>query len=392
MVLGMSMDSNPSQAPDPSESPDSPPAAAPDRVRQFMHTLAGFTPRVLVTPTLVGLNLAMFGVMVASGVSPFSPTAEVVARWGATFGPFTASGQWWRLFSAMFIHIGLLHVAMNMWVLWMVGPLVERILGHAGFGIVYLLSGVAGGLASLWWSPMAVSAGASGAVFGVYGVLLAFLVRKRRAIPLQVLRGLRSSTLVFVGFNLLFGLVHKGVDMGAHVGGLAGGFVFGLPLCHPLTAVAWSTRWRRNILVLVLGGSMLAGIAFLLRNDGGHLQRELERFVQVEQRVVDRYNVALRQVRERKMSDGELVRVLRSEVIGPWRAARQRIEGIRKHGKLPALYVRRAERLLSYMRLREQGWALLCEALVQQDREKADRATRMQRRAERALKMIEGRQ
>lgn len=388
MRYGAPSVNEPTTDPPPGEPPDSDAPGADDRASQFLATLARFTPRVLVTPVIVALNLGLFVVMAASGVGLISPEADALVRWGATYGPFTASGEWWRLLSAMFIHIGLLHVAMNMWVLWTAGPLVERLLGHSGFALVYLLSGLAGGLASLAWNPAVVSAGASGAVFGVYGALLAFLLRRRRLMPLAVLQSLRSSTLIFVGFNMVFGLMHKGIDMGAHVGGLVGGFLFALPLCHPLTEAVWRTRWRRNLAVLVAGAALLAGAGWLLRNDAGVLQRELDRFVQIEQRSVDRYNSALKQVREGKMSDPELAQVLRRDVLPDWQAARRRIEHIRDHNNLPSIYLRRAKQLLRYMSLREKGWRLLAKALVAQDREEADRATRLLNQAEQELKQL----
>jgi rhomboid protease GluP len=358
-----------------------------ERLRAFRETLVRFTPRAVVTYAIITVNVGLYVVMVSTGVHGFSPEPEVLVRWGAGFGPFTASGEWWRLLTAAFIHIGLLHLMMNMWVLFTAGPLVERLLGNTGFAVVYLLSGLLGGLASLAWNPEAVSAGASGAVFGVFGALAAFLVLRHRQIPLQVLHGLRLATLIFVGFNLLFGMMHRAVDAAAHVGGLVGGFACALPLCHRFTGASWRRRWWRNLAVAVAGGGLVAGGAALLRNDAGDLQRELDRFVVVEKRCVVRYNEALRRLREGESTDPELAATLRRDVLPGWRAARRRVLGFRDR-KLPALYRRKLERVSRYMELRERGWLLFAEALERRDKEKAARALELQDRAERAMERV----
>ena len=97
-----------------------------------------------------------------------------VLEWGANFGPKTMDGQWWRLFTSMFLHFGIIHIGFNMWVLWNVGRLVERLVGNFGFALLYVVSGLLGSVASLAWNPTTISAGASGAVFGVVGALIGF--------------------------------------------------------------------------------------------------------------------------------------------------------------------------------------------------------------------------
>src|SRR5262249_31538048 len=159
------------------------------------------------------------------GVSVADPTIPDLLRWGADFGPKTTSGEWWRLFTSMFIHIGIIHLLVNMWVLAAAGPLVERMIGNAGFLLMYLLAGLSGSLASLLWDPLVVSAGASGAIFGIYGALFGLLLRQSRSIHVQALAQLRNSGFVFLLFNLFQGLFQPKVDFTAHIGGLVGGFL-----------------------------------------------------------------------------------------------------------------------------------------------------------------------
>jgi rhomboid protease GluP len=117
--------------------------------------------------------------------------------WGANYGPDTiTNGQWWRLLTSMFLHIGIVHLAFNMIVLLQIGPFVERLVGNVGFLIVYFVSGFAGNVTSLVWNPYTVSAGASGAIFGLYGLLLGFLLMSRRdSIPTDVLAARGGTTI-----------------------------------------------------------------------------------------------------------------------------------------------------------------------------------------------------
>ncbi len=160
-----------------------------DGLSQFETHLTELTPRLLVVPTIIFLNVSVFALMVlSSGSNPVNPNALTMVDWGANFGPLTRGGQWWRLVSSMFLHFGVLHLAVNMWVLWDIGKLVERIVGPTGFAAAYLLAGLFGGLASIAWNENVVSAGASGAVFGVFGLLLGFMAFHRDSIPAQAIR------------------------------------------------------------------------------------------------------------------------------------------------------------------------------------------------------------
>ena len=243
-------------APPPEEGPPE------NRLVEFQHTLLQLTPRVYVTPVLIGLNVLVFIAMVATGVSPFSPTVADLLRWGADFGPLTTQGEWWRLLTGTFVHVGLLHILLNMWVLATAGPLVERMLGNVGFLVMYLVAGLVGSVASLFWNPLLVSAGASGAIFGVYGALLGLLLRSHGSIPTQALAQLRNSGLGFLGFNLIFGIMQPNIDSAAHVGGLVGGFLCGVVLRQPFTLAARAGRPWRNVAAAALGVCLVVAGVF----------------------------------------------------------------------------------------------------------------------------------
>src|SRR5688572_21918712 len=207
---------------------------------EFARALIEATPTVWATVSLVAIDVAVFALMALLGVSIFSPSIEDLLRFGADHGPSTASGQWWRLLTAAFVHIGLVHLLLNMWCLWQGGQLAERFYGHAAYLALYLASAIGGSLTSLAWNPSIVSAGASGAIFGVYGGLLAVVVLHRRVIPAAIFEDLKKSTVAFVAYNVLYGFAMPGIDNAAHLGGLATGFLAGICLRRGLPVPASS--------------------------------------------------------------------------------------------------------------------------------------------------------
>lgn len=223
----------------------------------FIDRLYRLMPFPFVTNGLVAVNVIVFSAMLIAGAGIFGPNPEVHIAWGANFGPATASGQWWRLVTSTFIHFGIVHIVFNMWALYVAGRLVERMFGHRAFLLIYLFAGVTGSIASLIWKPDVLSAGASGAVFGVFGALLAYMLRQPHSIPSNVLAQLRGSTIAFVGYSLIFGFIAPGIDNAAHLGGLAGGFVQGFMLARPLDLVA---RHEGALGQLAVGGVVGAAI------------------------------------------------------------------------------------------------------------------------------------
>ena len=166
------------------------------------------------TPTLVMVNIAVFAAMALSTRRlGFDPV--VVFNWGGNLGSMTVAGQWWRLLTAVFVHLYLLHLLLNMWALWNVGRLAERFYGSGAFVFLYLASGVLGNLASVAWDPSKISAGASGAIFGILGAYLAFLAHPDSRLPRQVIRTHWISTLIFVLFNLVNGAFNPLIDNAA---------------------------------------------------------------------------------------------------------------------------------------------------------------------------------
>jgi rhomboid protease GluP len=197
----------------------------------------------------------MFAFELVQGANLSGPSPQGMIALGGDFAPLTRGGEPWRLVTAMFLHYGAIHIGMNMVCLYQIRS-VERVLGRAEFLALYFAAGLVGGLASLAAHPRAVSAGASGAVFGMFGAFAAVMVVRRKQIDPEAWRRTMRSLATFFGVNLAFGLAQSGIDVTAHIGGLATGFVGGFLLAK--TAGPRPKHLLRAFVVALVG----AGIAF----------------------------------------------------------------------------------------------------------------------------------
>jgi rhomboid protease GluP len=215
-----------------------------------------------ITTTLVGMNVAVFAVMALTGVSPAAPTSVQLLKWGANWGPLSLGAEPWRILASNYIHGGIIHIALNMWCLWNLGFLAERVFDPWTYVLTYTFCGLAGSLASLWWHPMAVGVGASGAIFGLAGALIAALYLGHLPISKQAIQGTLKSLLTFAGYNLFFGAVARGIDNSAHIGGLLAGLALGAVLAKHLTAAPEIREgWRRGVF---LAAAVVLSVAFML--------------------------------------------------------------------------------------------------------------------------------
>ena len=221
------------------------------------------------TYSLVAVNCLVFLAMLFAHVSFVSPTAEQLLHWGANNPQaILADGQWWRIVTAMFVHVGIWHLASNMWCLWNLGLLGEPLLGAWGVFCAYLLSGAAGNLLSMgvsqaFHSTDAVGVGASGAVFGLAGVLIILLKSPRLPIPPKELASLRRYVIYFAAINFVIGFgtmvvpVGVRIDNMAHLGGFLGGFLFSLPLVPQLGSPRAEFLARRRVAVVMVSGVLV---------------------------------------------------------------------------------------------------------------------------------------
>jgi len=218
-------------------------------------------PRTPVTYGLIGVNVAVFLAMLASGAGLWHSNNGIQLAWGANFGPATQDGEWWRLGSALFLHFGALHLLMNMWALWDGGQLVERMYGHLRFAAIYFLGGIAGNLLSLVsHHGQALSGGASGAIFGIYGALLVCLWRERQYLQEHEFRWLFWGAAGFAAVTIVFGLLIPGIDNAAHIGGFLVGLLSGTILARTLHPDRIVPRRHR----LQAGGVLLLALLLLV--------------------------------------------------------------------------------------------------------------------------------
>ncbi len=212
-----------------------------------------------VTALFLVINIGIYVLQVLSGIDPTNPRGDHLILWGANFAPFTLNGQPWRLFTAMFLHGGLLHLALNMYMLFGLGGLVERTFGHVRFTLVYLISGLFGGLASALWNAAsgmpAPSIGASGALMGISGALLVhLLVAGRRGEPHESI-SLRGPLAQTIAINLALGFMIPRVDNAGHIGGLLSGALLGgaLALSGPGSSLATRAATTAAVVAVSLG-------------------------------------------------------------------------------------------------------------------------------------------
>lgn len=195
------------------------------------------TPKVGVTKLLVSINILVFVAMLMSGAGFWHSPNDIQLDWGANFGPATQDGEWWRLFTAMFLHFGAMHLALNSFALWDGGLLVERMYGYWRFIAIYLISGLMGNLLSLVvQGNLAVSGGASGAIFGIYGAAFVFLWRERAAMSAREFRWVFGGGLAFSALTIVMGFIIPGIDNAAHIGGLITGALCGIVFSQTITA------------------------------------------------------------------------------------------------------------------------------------------------------------
>ena len=233
---------------------------------------------MVVTQAIFGICIAVFIGMTLSGASPISPDGARMVRWGANFGIYTLPDQPWRLLTSCFLHWGILHLAMNMWCLWSLGEFVERLYGHVTFACVYLLCGIAGSLASLWWhTDGALSAGASGAIFGVAGAAIGSL-KFGEFTHSGMARNIMSSMMAFVGYNVVFGMISGFTDNACHIGGLLAGLLLGALIAR----MAPMPKLMPRLMVLGMVAAILAICWVQLVRSRGAMYREIRGEVNIE--------------------------------------------------------------------------------------------------------------
>jgi rhomboid protease GluP len=362
---------------------------------EFEEQLARLATPAWIAPALVAVNVLVFIAMAVAtgGDSVLKPDGRVHAAWGSNFGPLTTDGQWWRLFSSMFLHFGIIHLAFNMVGLWDGGRLSEKLFGQAEFLLLYVVSGLAGSVASLLWHPDVNSAGASGAIFGVYGALLTFVLMPGNRVPSSTGAALWLGTAAFLAYSLINGMAREGIDNAAHVGGLAAGVLMGIMLARPMDASRKpGSDWRRvgiaalaAVVALPLLATQIRDVSGAYKSDQKY-QADLKWLEKEEGELYKAFEQWRAKARAGTFADRAIADGFENDVARRWRAAHARVASnpvaedsrLKPHQAL----------VLEYLELRGQSAELLVEAVRTGDRSKLNASNAKTEASKQALERV----
>jgi rhomboid protease GluP len=357
-------------------------AAEAEKNSKFNELLAA-TPAALVTVPLIVINVVVFLAMVVGGVGPIQPTPDSLLGWGANYGPLTTHGQWWRLITAMFAHAGIVHLAFNMYCLFRIGLFAERVFGNVRFAGLYFLAGIGGNLASLYWHPLQVCVGASGAIFGIFGAVLGLLISRPNAVPVNRAQGLTKDAVTFVAVNLLYGMMQPEVDMAAHVGGLVTGLVVGLILARAYLSPEGNLRANGGAASAAVWGiamALLVGVAMLMPVVDDY-RAEIKRFVSTERTTMALFNDSLTKLKKKDVTQTEFASIIQGKLLPQWNEERERIMKLRIPRREETITANVAT-LGKYMSLRAEGWGMMEKGILADDLAMVRAANRKQAEAQ----------
>ena len=367
------------------------------RLEPFREALRQRTRYAIVAPALAALSVMVFARMLF-GAGALTDPATLVS-WGANFGPRTTNGEWWRLLTSTFVHTGFLRMALETAVLVQLGMLLERLVGRSTFAAVFVAAGVLAGLLNLSAYPMGVTAGTSGAIFGLYGLLLASIVRSLRArravnepqVQAQMLGEVRDEVqheaqydvpleqepaeatestpaILVVPVTALIWLVpaaalfllsewlNAGFAFKADMAGFGVGIVAGLVLTG---GIAHQTPELRRVLATV-GVTCIALVACAVPLRGiADVRPEIARIIALEDQTAGVYQAALARVNKGAMTADALAQLIDSSIVPELEAADAHLMSIRGVPPEHRPLVADAD---EYLRLRTTSWRLYAES------------------------------
>ena len=335
-------------------------------------------PQLRITPLLIAANVIVFVAMLFNGAGLWHSQNGVQLAWGANFGPATQDGQWWRLGSALFLHFGLLHISLNMFALWDAGQWVERMYGHFRFAVIYFSAGLAGNLLSLViHAGHAVSGGASGAIFGLYGALLSYLWLERSRIHRGEFRWLFWAAIGFSMATIVFGFLIPGIDNAAHIGGLIAGLLMGVLLVKSEEqdlVIRRRGQWFSGGALVLLVGGMVARIPepAYRWSDEKQVRQEIGEFLQQDAAISRAWESLLMQGRRKGVSFDELADVIESVVVERYEHSFEELSSLPQDTRLPSAQT--AEHLRNYAEQQRDASRAMVEGLRARDRKQIQKA------------------
>jgi membrane associated rhomboid family serine protease len=351
----------------------------------FHDRLRARTPHLLITPAFVAISVAVAACMLLAA-TPFSDPATLLG-WGASVGPLTTNGQWWRLVTSTFVHTGTLHLLVNVAILSQLGAVLERLVGRLAFAAVYVSAGAFAGLISLSSHPVSVSVGASAAVFGLYGLLIGVLtwqlLRQRGGnpdpdspenqeagqeqeqgpdaepitvppvtMPLVVIKRIGCGLALFIVYTAWNGLAGT-AEAGGFLVGLGYGIVLGW------SVVARHPRIGHVAAAMAACATIAIACALPLRNIAD-VKPEIARAIAAEERTSAAYQSALDAFKKGHMTADALAELAERTNVPTLKAVDARLEALRN---VPPEYRSLVDDAREYLRLRCQSWRLRAAAI-----------------------------
>jgi rhomboid protease GluP len=347
----------------------------------FQTALRERTPRVFVTHAIVALNVAVFVLMLVSPGSLADP--ETLVKWGASVGPRTTNGEWWRLATAMFVHTGFLHLLVNVAVLLQAGLIVERMFGPLGFAASYLGAGMVATAVSLWVDPVAVAAGASPAVFSVLGLLSVVCVNGFRhpspvTIPFIALRRLTPALALFIVYTAAADETPRAPVLAALAIGIASGVAFTI-------RVPEGKPDAKHVAIAAAVSIVLAAAVGLPQYGLSDVRPEIARIVAAEDHLANAYETSLERFRKGKLTAESLADRIEGVIVPQLESSRARLKGMKG---IPASHQFLVDGLDEYLRLRTESWQLRADGLRRPNMHKLQQAERMERASLEALDRV----
>ena len=342
------------------------------------------------THVLVAVNVTVFAAVAFTSGSVITFPARHLIAWGADFGPRTTNGEWWRLVTATFLHSGLPHVILNMLGLLMIGPVVERLVGTRAFVAFYIACGLAASAASLWTHPMVVAVGASGAIMGMYGLLVTLML-DRRSSAVRAAEGaggapIRRAQLQIhlhpaVGFivqTLALGWLVPNINNAAHAGGLAAGCLIGWTAGRD---IEWTTPRRRELGTALALTLACCGIALAATGRVNDVRPAMYRVFEEDSRIGLLYSSAIAS----KAGPTHLSTVIESEILPALAAERRNLASV---GRVAPLQQPVLDDLRQYVALREEAWRHRARSLREQRADLDGRSTELDHEADVVMRRL----
>jgi rhomboid protease GluP len=330
-------------------------AKPPSGGEAFYAALKVRTRWALVTPAVVGAFIVVFLLRVLGGGGLGDPT--MLIEWGGSVGPRTTNGEWWRLGTALFLHVGVVHLIAEVAGLVQVGLLVERLVGRLALAVVYFCAGVLAGVWSLALHAVSIHVGAAGAIFGVYGLLMASLVlglvqRSSLTVPVGVLKALWPGAAIFIVYHVLTeGLVSEAMQVG-----LVTGFVSGLLMGGRL--VSEKPPGRRVGAALAAAVAIVVVFAAPLRGLAD-VTDDVARVKEVEERTAHSYDTEVDRFKRGRVSAKELA-AFADRIVAELQSIQAELVSLHN---VPSEHLLMVQKASEYLRLRQDSWRLRAEGL-----------------------------